>query len=244
MNLRAAMCATFLFAVPASANRASEDAALARARTGYLNSRSMEADAIAVARGRVIRSHAVLTLALAERKPLRLINTKRACSDSDPQFDASGCTRYELVAALPTRRAYLVAKGGYEGCADLLLIDDRSGRQSALAEVPVFSPDGERLLIQNECEADRSASDNHLEIWRRQRDGWVLEWAYTDQQAYAADKSLQNIFLSNVVSWQDDRITMTFIDRTHDKVPERRWPGTLSRVHGRWVLNAGMLRSP
>lgn len=240
MRFRAMAAIWLLLASPVLADRTSEDAALAAARREYLNRPGMEADALAAAHGRAVRKGDGLSLNLANRPTVTLADNGAACADDN----AVDCVRFTLVADLPSRHAYLVAKSYYEGCADLLLIDDRSGRQSTLADVPVFSPDGERLLIQNECEADGSASDNHLEIWRRQRDGWILEWAYTDQQAYAADKSLQNVFLSNVVSWQNDRITMTFIDRAYGEVPERRWLGALSRIHGRWVLKAGMLHSP
>ena len=228
-----------VLSTPAFADRASEDGLLARARSTYLNDPAMEKNALAASQGRATRNGEALLLRLAGSKPLRLASNTPPCADTiDLPVDA--CLQYSLVADLPSRHAYLVAKSGYEGCADLLLIDDRSGRRTNFADVPVFSPDGERLLIQNECEADGSASNNHLEIWRRQSDRWVLEWAYTDEQAYAADPALKSIFRSHVLSWQGDRIALTFSDSDL----ARHWSGTLTRRDGHWVLQAGKLASP
>ena len=213
---------------------------LAKARSDSLNNPAMEKAALAASHGRATRRGATLLLQRAGHQPKHRTDNRPACSDLGPQFDASECTRYTLVADLPTRGTYLVARTGYEGCADLLLIDDHSGHESVFAEVPVFSPDGRRLLIQNECEADGSASENHLEIWRRQNDGWVLEWRYTDAEAYAADPTLKNVFHSNVVAWQEGRIALSFTDADS----ARRWSGTLERQNGQWVLKAEALHSP
>lgn len=235
----ASFAVVLLLTAPACADRASEDALLAKARSTYLNDPAMEKAAIAASPKRATRTGATLRLERIGR-PLTLTDTRAACDDDSPRFDAGTCARYDLVADLRTRHAYLVVKGGYEGCGDLLLIDDRSGRQTLFADVPTFSPDGERLLIQNECEAEGSASDNHLEIWRRQADGWVLEWAYTDEAAYAADPDLKRIFHSTVVAWQGDRIVLAFSDSDAG----RHWTGSLTRIEGRWVLKAGKLQSP
>lgn len=213
---------------------------LAKARRDYLNNPAMEKEALAASNGRATRRGATLLLQRAGHKPVQRSDNKPACDDEGSRFDAAQCTRFTLVADLPARNAYLVARSGYEGCADLLLIDDRSGRETVFADVPVFSPDGQRLLIQNECEADGSASDNHLEIWRRQNGGWVLEWRYTDAEAYAADPTLKRLFRSNVVAWQGDHIVLTFINTE----TAQHWTGTLDRQSGRWILAAGPLHSP
>jgi len=172
-----------------------------------------------------------LTLSLTHGSPVVLTGNSAACNDGP-----GNCLRFELAADLPTRHAYLVAKSGYEGCADLLLIDDRSGRQTTFGAAPVFSPDSQRLLIQNECEADDH--DNHFEIWRRRGDGWALEWAYTDKQAYAADPILEGPYHTEVTAWVGSRVTLAFSTREGSRDHGRAWTGTLEHDSEGWKLLA------
>jgi hypothetical protein len=238
--MRTVIAILLLLTAPAFADRASEDALLTKARGNTVRAPAIEKAALAAAAGRVERNGDVLTLHFLNRTTQRLTDHRKACEDTDPKQPIDDCLIYQLSADLPSRHAIVVTKNLYEGCGEALVFDDRSGRSTKFADVPVFSPDGQRLLIQNDCEADGSASDNHLEIWKRAGDGWVLEWAYTDQQAFAADKALKNVFHSEVLAWSGDEITMRFIDRGD----ERHWTGTLTRIKGRWVLKAGKLHSP
>ena len=230
VTLRAAFVALVMCALPALADRVSDDATLAAARREHENRPGMEADALAASHGRAERHGNILTLALSRGTPVALTSNSAACANDD----AVNCERFTLVADLKSRHAYLVAKSGYEGCADNLLIDDRSGRQTMFGDVPVFSPDDQRLLIQNECEADEH--HNHFEIWRRQGDVWILEWAYTDREAYAADPALKSVYHTDGVDWRDDRITLAF--STHEMLgaPARHWTGTLTRMPDGWHL--------
>lgn len=241
--MRSIMAILLLLTAPAFADRASEDALLAKARSTYLNDPAMEKNALAASQGRASRQGEVLTLTRATGKPVTLRNHLKPC-DGISEEPVGDCLRFNLVADLPSRHAYVVAKAGYEGCAELLLVDDRKGRQTTFADVPVFSPDDERLLIQNECEMDGSVSENHFEIWKRAGDGWALEWFYTTEQAMAADKTLKTMFSSNVVSWRGNRIDLTLSAPAYGQSEARHWTGTLTRIHGRWVLKAGKLHSP
>lgn len=241
--MRTIIAVLLLLTAPAFADRTSEDALLTQARTNTIRAPAVEKAALAAAAGRVDRNGDVLTLHFLNHTTLRLRDHRKACEDTDPKMPIDDCLIYQLSADLPSRHAIVVTKNLYEGCGEALVFDDRTGRQTRFADVPVFSPDGKRLLIQNDCEADGSASDNHLEIWKRTGSGWVLEWAYTDREAYAADKALTNVFHSTVASWQGDRIAMTFSAAALAQTNER-WSGTLTRIDGRWVLKAGKLHSP
>jgi hypothetical protein len=232
MKIAIAAISLMVLAAPAIAGRAEEDAALAAANRDHENRPGMEFDALAASHGRAARHGEVLTLALTRGAPVVLTSNRAACADDD----VANCERFTLVADLKSRHTYLVAKSGYEGCADQLLIDDRSGRQTVFGAIPVFSPDGHRLLVQNECEADDH--DNHFEIWRRRGDGWALEWAYTDKQAYAADPTLEGPYHTDVTAWVRSHITLAFSTPEGSRHPARAWTGTLAHDRGGWQLHA------
>lgn len=236
-----AVLAVLLSAPSALADAKSEDAAIAAARRHHLNQRGMETEALKAAAGKAARQGERLILTLAGAgKPQIFADNRKACSDDN----AADCARYRLVAALPSRHAFLVSKSVYEGCADLILVDDRSGRRTTLSEVPVFSPDGERLLVQNDCEMGGGADEHHLEIWKRAGDGWKLEWSYTDDQAMAAEPKLMNLFHSQVASWDGDRITLRFTATIDGFASDQHWTGTLTRTPKGWRLEAGRFHTP
>jgi hypothetical protein len=242
--MRSIIAFLLLLTAPAFADGASEDALLARARANTVRAPVVEKAALAAAAGRAERSGDMLMLHVLNHTTLLLEDNRKACDGTDPKLPVDACLIYQLSADLTSRHAIVVTKNFYEGCGEALVFDDHHGRPTTFADVPVFSPDGQRLLIQNECEADEPASGNHLEIWKRAGEGWMLEWAYTDREAYAADNTLKNVFRSSVNSWRGDRIALTFSVPAFAQANERHWTGTLTRVKGRWVLQAGALHSP
>ena len=117
-----------------------------------------------------------------------------------------------------------------------------TGRRTEIDAVSRFSPDGKRFLVQN----DNVATDheNNLEIWRRERDGAIIEWAHPYKQVYVEAPVLQNIYHTEVMGWRGDRITLAFSSgkwfdtKKKSVIPARHWLGYLTREASGWHLEA------
>lgn len=227
--MRLSLCALLMAAsvVSVQAFGLDEQTLLAIARNDRIGVDEAETAALQGAHGMAYRRGKTLFVTLSRGK-------KKAFADYDAtcEKDPNNCHRYRLSAVLPRRHAYLLSESYYEGCPDYLLVDDRSGRSVKLGAVPVFSPDGQRVLVQNECVAD--GHDNHFEVWVRKGTGWRREWAYTDRQAYDADPKLQAPYHTDVVSWHGDTIDLRF--ETQMEEPQRQWVGRIVRTRGGWEL--------
>jgi len=182
---------------------------------------------------------ALLRPPLAERHGERLVITagaqtltftdnRKACDAGD----AKNCAIYALVANAPGSLA--VEKFEFEG-SDTTLIDTRSGKQTLLSGVPVFSPDGREFVVAQFS----NESDNNLEVWQRRGDGAVLEWAHPFKQSWKDDPALPQTPASTppvfrVAAWQGDRIALAV--STDDQ--RHHWSGTLIHDAKGWYLSA------
>jgi len=119
----------------------------------------------------------------------------------------------------------------YEGSA-YFLIDAVTGRETPLSGMPAFSPDGRRFLVAP-FDLETDTGPNHLEIWRRDGDSAVLEWAHTFQQAHDEDPDLPEAYQTQLLSWQGGRLNLQFIS-----IDGRKWRGSLTDTGNGWHLEA------
>jgi hypothetical protein len=191
--------------------------------------RAAEPAAIDAARGLALRQGDDLVLHPANTAAFTLTDRKAACDAAD----TVQCQGYALMQFHARAHALVVQRFLYEG-SSFFLIDSATGRQTQLAGMPVFSPDGREFLVAPYDEENDAGPDN-LEIWRRDGDGAVLEWAHTIAQEHADDPALPVPYQTRVEDWSHDRIRLTlFIDH-----PDRRqWSGTLTRTADGWRLDA------
>jgi hypothetical protein len=167
---------------------------------------------------------------LAHDKTLVFTNNRTACYVSDATSDAKRCVSYVLIANVPRSHSLVVEKfSGLEG-GDSYLVDTITGRQTMISGMPVFSPDGEELLITRMS----NEGDNNLEIWRREGDTAKMEWAHPFKQAYAEDPNLREMYETRVTGWSGNHISLALdsSDRKH------HWSGSMTRDAGGWHLSA------
>ena len=179
-----------------------------------------------LAAGRAERHGDDLVLIPAHGKRLSFTDHKLACESGDED-----CIGFALMGEFPKSNAWVVQRFFYEG-GDFLLIDARSGRQTKLNGMPFFSPDGGSFLVTPYDE--EGDAPNNLEIWRRDGDGAVLEWAHPFAAAYQEDSSLKQLYEVRAVRWDKDRITLALAEPT----TQRRWSGTLMHDKDGWHLSA------
>lgn len=184
----------------------------------------------AIMAGRAIPNRAGLTLVLTGGRHLTMSNDARGCPVDGQGLDDGHCYRYVLLRNLPDQHAFVVDEIYYEGDS-LLLVDDRTGRQTGIDGMPVFSPDGTHFLVIDEDEANDH--DNNLEIWRRDGDTAGIEWAHPVKQVQVEAPGLKEVYHTRVTGWsaQDD-LTLAFTGDGHD------WTGHLTRGAKGWVLSA------
>ena len=166
---------------------------------------------------------------LAHGKTLVFTNDRTACYASDATSDAH-CVGYVLIANAPQSHSLVVEKfSGLEG-SDCYLIDTITARQTQLSGRPVFSPDGQELLITQFS----NDSDNNLEMWRRQSDTAEVEWEHPFKQAYAEDPNLREMYETHVTGWSGDHIALA-LDSGDRKY---HWTGSMTRDAAGWHLSA------
>ncbi|MBN9546493.1 MAG: hypothetical protein J0I19_13555 [Alphaproteobacteria bacterium] len=161
--------------------------------------------------------------------PITFTDHKAACDTGD----ADRCDGFAFMGAFPKPGALVVQQFFYEG-SNFIFIDQDSGKRIRLAAMPVFSPDGQRFLVAP-YDLENDIGPNNLEIWRREGDGAVLEWAHTLAQTHAEDPSLPLPYQVKVQSWSGDRIKLSLFTDVPEK---RRWRGTLVRSADGWQLSA------
>jgi hypothetical protein len=195
-----------------------------------------EAASIANSNGRARRTGDDLVLTFADGHTKSFHNDDKGCEDGPDH-----CHSYVLATALPNFHWFLVVERFYEG-GKFDLYDDRDGLTTELPYGPVFSPDGQRILIQNDDVTSEFPGDN-LEIWRREGNRMEREWsANPDKSDTGVPRGMP--YHSEVQSWQGDRITLTFSEpgiydlKTRTSAPERSWPATLTREADGWHLRA------
>lgn len=151
---------------------------------------------------------------------LAFTDNNRAC-EADEVAD---CVGYALMADRPKIRAWVLQRFFYEG-GDFLLIDDHSGKQTELDGEPIFSPDGGSFLVaQND---EENAAPYNLEIWRRDGDGAVREWAHT------SDEILPDMYDVKVLRWRSNQISLALSNNSGKRIG-----ATLTREPLGWQLKA------
>ncbi len=180
--------------------------------------------------GRATPDGAGLSLVLTSGRHLRMVNNTRGCPRGDQGLDDGNCYRYVLLGDLPEQHAFIVGEDYYEG-ESLFLVDDRTGRQTGIDGIPVFSPDGSRFFINDDDEANDH--DNNIEIWRRDGDGAVIEWAHPWKQVYVEAPALKEIYHVSVSDWsKPETISLAFSSGRRD------WDGHLTLGAKGWTLDA------
>ena len=222
----AALSAGQVLAAGVSANERAQTQALAEDGKPSAT-REREAGVIAATKGRVKREGDILVIALKNKESLTL-TTYRTCAGM-AATDTS-CIDYVLVADLPERGVYMLQKVFYTR-TDYALIDAVTGRQTALSVFPQFSDDGKRFLVAGFDQAD-DGDVNAIEIWRREKDGAVLEW-----ELPYGNVTLGYVARARLVKWDGDAISMEFetADASEGK-PAPKWRGTIKHVGANWTL--------
>jgi hypothetical protein len=196
-----------------------------------------EAASIANSNGRARRIGDDLVLTFADGHTKSFRNDDKGCEDGPDH-----CHSYVLAAALPNFHWFLVVQRFYEG-GKFDLYDDRAGLLTELPYEPVFSPDGQRILIQNDDVTSEFPGDN-LEIWRREGNRMEREWAANPDERDTGISRGPGLYHSEVQSWQGDRIVLIFSVpgaydlKTRTSAPGRSWPATLTRKADGWHLSA------
>jgi len=189
--------------------------------------RAREAGVIAATKGRVKREGDNLVIALKNKDSLTL-TTYRTCAGM-AATDTS-CIDYVLVADLPERGVYMLQKVFYTR-TDYALIDAATGRQTTVSVFPQFSEDGKRFLVVGFDQAD-DGDVNAIEIWRREKDGAVLEW-----ELPYGNVTLGYVARARLVKWDGDAISMEFETAdASDGKPAPKWRGTIKHAGTTWTL--------
>jgi hypothetical protein len=191
------------------------------------SARRMEPRALADSRGLATRDGDVLILHPKAAPPLSFLDHRAACE----AHDVNACDSYALMGAFPQSHALVVQQFLYEGSA-FVLIDAATGRATPLAGMPAFSPDGGHFLVAP-FDLENDTGPNHLEIWRRDGDGAVLEWAHTFQEAHDEDPDLPEAYRTQLLSWQGRRLSLQFTS-----IDGRKWRGSLADTGNGWHLDA------
>jgi hypothetical protein len=202
----------------------------------YRNLERNEAALLANSHGRARRSGDDLILTYANGQSRTFHNDNKGC-----EYGPDHCDGFVLAADLPQFHWFLVFEELYEG-GRLMLYNDQAGLPTELLYFPVFSPDGQRILIQNDDVSDDFPGDN-LEIWRRESNRMEREWsANPDESDTGVPREMP--YHSEVQNWQGDRITLTLSSpgtynvQTRTSLPDRKWTATLIRQADGWHLNA------
>lgn len=99
-----------------------------------------EVDALTMSNGVARRKGRVLTLLLSQRRIRRLVDQPN-CASPRP------CIRHFFVGALGEDPTYLIVARQFAKASDYLLIDNRSGNELAVINIPQPSPDGRWWVV-------------------------------------------------------------------------------------------------
>jgi hypothetical protein len=189
--------------------------------------RAAEPALLAASHGMADRQGDILALHPTDAPVIGFADHKDACDAGD----AARCEGYALMGTFPKARAMIVQQFFYEG-SSFILIDTGTGKQMRLEGMPAFSPDGTHFLV-TPYDEENDTGPNHLEIWHRDGDGAVLEWAHSLEQEHAEDPDLPGPYQTRLLRWKDDRIALEFFT-DHGET----WRGTLTQNGSGWQLDA------
>lgn len=180
LSLRFSCLLTALIALPsfqARADTAAEDAQLEAAVAVQYESNKfepLEQAVLKAAHGRAAREGDRLTLFLANGRQMTLEDVSQ-CPAGNITND--NCIGYSLLADLPSRHAFVVSVGHYEG-GDVWLIDDRWGQKTALPAIPQFGPaNSEFITLDNGV----AYGEPGISIWRWRGGNAELVWRHGNE---------------------------------------------------------------
>jgi hypothetical protein len=203
---------------PPAFDRAAEDRELKTLAAHTDDTRGLqklESDVIVHSGQRAIRKKDSLVLALLAGAPVAL-TTQHNCAHPT----AESCVSYALVADLPSRHAYVVARNYFEG-GDFLMIDDRTGKRVPLDGALFFSPDDQMFAtVCNDVEFDCA----DVEIWDRTADGAVSVFKHRKSGDYEIA----------FVDWTQGGIELELRSYAEAGRPARRWKALLHRTGSTW----------
>jgi hypothetical protein len=157
-------------------SKSQEDALLAAARIAVSRDENVFADfkknefkAISLVGASAERQKGRLILHLKSGQTKTYANSKE-CADPDKEAD---CVEYALIVHSNSRGVFLILTMYYES-AEYRLVDDRTGRETVLAEFPIFSPKGDRVFVALD---EMDEPESMVQIWRRVEDRFVMEWS-------------------------------------------------------------------
>jgi hypothetical protein len=217
-------------AMPVLANRWAENAQLEAAIAAQYDTKeltALEPGIIKGSYGRAARDGSALTLRISHGRPLILTDDQSGCGTGADQVDESKCFEFTLAADLPSRHAFIVCEGHYEG-SNVLLIDDRTGQLEILSTIPRFSADNTRLLV---ISNDESRDAGLIEIWRRDGAPVTPEWALTTEAASIGH------YLTEFIRWDRAGIQLDLTNPATGKEPEQHHPALLVRHKSGWRLS-------
>lgn len=116
-----------------------------------------EADALAMSSGVARRKGRVLTLLLSQRRIRRLVDQPDCASPRD-------CIQHYFVGALGEDPTYLIVARQFAKGNDYLLIDNRSGNELAVINIPQPSPDGRWWVVTSPPDPADAAPE--IQLWR------------------------------------------------------------------------------
>jgi hypothetical protein len=171
-----------------------------------------------------------IRLALGNGKSLTFRNDDAGCD-----WGYAHCIRYTLQPSPPGCRCYAVWEAHYEGGFNYL-IDAGTGRRTDLPFEPIFSADGRQILFLN-TDATGDFPGDTIEIWRRQDDAAVREWAFTPREKDLGTADM--VMMMSLLRWDRDEIrlhlaTTDYMDGKRQLHPAAAWDGRLRRDAQGW----------
>jgi len=154
-------------------SRAAEDSLLAAAGDAFEGDiaakESLEAKSLAAPHANAKRDSRGLVLQIKSGGS-RVYADRPECRSNTAE---ASCQRYFLLAHLHVPGFYVVAKLRDEG-AEFLLVDDRSGTETTVRGIPIFSPTGEHIAV---FLSNDEVVGFAVQVWRRSGDRYVLDWS-------------------------------------------------------------------
>jgi len=126
----------------------------------------LEREAIAAVSGSVRRTGEILDIELVNGLHRTYLN----CN-----FGTDASTGYSYIGSLLDRTFHVISIGGYECRFGILLLDAANGKETLLNDLPVVSPDNQRLLTFN-SEPDGYCGRSQIQIWRIESGQGVKEF--------------------------------------------------------------------
>ncbi len=185
---------------------------------------TQEPAALALAGSSVLRDQDRLTLVL--RSGLKKSFTNRPQCHSEDVVELAQCVSYRLIAHMKSIHAFVVVKMLSDG-GDYLVIDDQSGAETGLGNVPLFSRSGKRLIVAPTYVDEDGGT---IQIWSRVGDRYMRAWSGSPFLPDSAPAYVEY----DPIQWDsEDKVQVRVNVRDFPK-PERVVFFSLRRDSGNW----------